>query len=255
MPGSMSIERRRLMMAYGAELIVTEAKLGFPGANKARDEVLAKLGDRAWFADQFANPANIEVHLQTTINEIRAAFPDGLDYIVGGVGTGGHITACAEGLKQHWPGLKVLAVQPATAPVLTGGKMQPHRIQGIMPGFVPANFHGEHVDEILSVTNEDAMLLTWRVAREEGLLVGISSGAVLAAVAQVLERAPDARILAFTYDTGERYVSIHDLWAIGNSSVVPREPSVLPITTVETVEPIPAPPAVVPAPAPAPVSS
>jgi len=213
MPSSMSVERRRLMSAYGAEIVITDATGGMPLAMKTKDEILSKLGENGWWASQFANPANIAAHTKNTVKEILRDFPEGLDYVIGGVGTGGHMTACGEELKKVWPNVKVVAVQPASAPVLTGGKMAPHRIQGIMAGFVPDNFHGNAMDDILSVSNEEAMMMAYRCAREEGLLVGISSGASLAATAQVLKKDPSARILAFTYDTGERYLSIDDLWA------------------------------------------
>ncbi len=212
MPSSMSKERCRLMTLYGADLILTDGSGGMGLAMKKKDEVMAELGSKGFWINQFANQANIKAHREHTIPEILTAFPDGLDYIIGGVGTGGHITACGEELKKSWPSLKVIAIQPLSAPVLTGGKMMPHRIQGIMPGFVPDNFHRAAVDEILSVSNEDALKMTFRCPREEGLLVGISSGATLSAAQQILARDPSARILCFTYDTGERYLSIDDLW-------------------------------------------
>jgi len=218
MPSSMSIERRRLMTAYGAEIVITDASGGIALAMQTKDDILRKLGDNGWWACQFDNAANISAHAKHTVKEILKDFPEGLDYIVGGVGTGGHMTACGEELKKVWPQLKVIAVQPAAAPVLTGGKMAPHRIQGIMAGFIPGNFHGGAMNEILSVSNEDAMNMTYRCAREEGLLVGISSGASLSATAQILKKDPAARILAFTYDTGERYLSIDDLWTPAGSA-------------------------------------
>jgi len=211
MPSNMSLERRKLISAYGAEIVLTDPTGGMTLAVKTKDELMASKPNY-WCASQFDNQANINAHKQHTVKEIVNDFPEGLDYVIGGVGTGGHLSACGEELKKIWPNVKVIAIQPASAPVLTGGKMAPHRLQGLMPGFKPANFHENAIDEILSVTNEDAMRMTFRSAREEGLLVGISSGATLSATAQILQRDPTARILCFTYDTGERYLSIDDLW-------------------------------------------
>jgi len=212
MPESMSIERRKLMTGYGAELELTPRELGMKGAIARANELAAEIPG-AWIPMQFDNPANPAVHRSTTAEEILGDFPDGLDYIVTGVGTGGHITGVAEVLKPRWPGLKVYAVEPTLSPVLSGGTHSPHPIQGIGAGFIPGVMRTDLLDGILQVAPEDAMAYARRSAREEGVLVGVSSGASLAAVAQLLPSVPDgARILTFTYDTGERYLSIDALW-------------------------------------------
>ena len=212
MPESFSIERRKLMTGYGAELELTPREVGMKGAIARAKELAAEIPG-AWIPQQFENPANPAVHRRTTAAEILADFPDGLDYIITGVGTGGHITGCAEVLKERWPALKVYAVEPTLSPVLSGGTHSPHSIQGIGAGFVPGVMRTELLDGILQVTPEDAMAYARRSAREEGVLVGVSSGASLAAVAQLLPSMPDgARVLTFTYDTGERYLSIDALW-------------------------------------------
>jgi cysteine synthase len=212
MPESMSIERRKLMTGYGAELELTPRELGMKGAIARANELAAEIPG-AWIPMQFDNPANPAVHRATTAEEILADFPDGLDYIVTGVGTGGHITGVAEVLKPRWPSLKVYAVEPTLSPVLSGGTHSPHPIQGIGAGFIPGVMRTDLLDGILQVAPEDAMAYARRSAREEGVLVGISSGASLAAVAQLLPSVPDgSRILTFTYDTGERYLSIDALW-------------------------------------------
>jgi cysteine synthase A len=212
MPESMSIERRKLMTGYGAELELTPRELGMKGAIARANELAAETPG-AWIPMQFDNPSNPAVHRRTTAQEILADFPDGLDYIVTGVGTGGHITGVAEVLKEHWPGMKVYAVEPTLSPVLSGGTHSPHPIQGIGAGFIPGVMRTELLDGILQVAPEDAMAYARRSAREEGVLVGVSSGASLAAVAQLLPTVADgARILTFTYDTGERYLSIDALW-------------------------------------------
>jgi len=212
MPESMSIERRKLMTGYGAELELTPRELGMKGAIARANELAAEIPG-AWIPMQFDNPSNPAVHRRTTAQEILADFPDGLDYIVTGVGTGGHITGVAEVLKERWPGLKVYAVEPTLSPVLSGGTHSPHPIQGIGAGFIPGVMRTELLDGILQVAPEDAMAYARRSAREEGVLVGVSSGASLAAVAQLLPSMPDgSRILTFTYDTGERYLSIDALW-------------------------------------------
>ena len=208
MPESMSIERRRLMAAYGATFELTPREKGMKGAIEKANE-LAESTPGAWVPQQFQNPANIQAHVKTTVQEILADFPEGLDAIVTGVGTGGHITAVAEELKKVWPGLKVFAVEPEKSPVLSGGTPSPHRIQGIGAGFVPANFHASAIDEVVQVAEEDAIAYAQRSAKEEGILIGISSGASLAAVGKVLPTLPEgAKILTFCYDTGERYLSI-----------------------------------------------
>ncbi len=213
MPDSFSIERRKVMTGYGAELELTPRELGIKGSIARAQEIASELPD-AWIPSQFENPANPEVHRRTTAVEIAADFPEGLDYIVTGVGTGGHITGCAEVLKERWPGLQVFAVEPTLSPVLSGGEHTPHPIQGIGAGFVPAVARPELFDGIVLVAPEDAMAYARRSAREEGVLIGISSGASLSAVAQLRERIPDgSRVLAFNYDSGERYLSVDALWA------------------------------------------
>jgi cysteine synthase A len=213
MPESFSIERRKLMTGYGAELELTPRELGMKGAIARANELAAEIPG-AWIPMQFDNPSNPAVHRRTTAQEILADFPDGLDYIVTGVGTGGHITGVAEALKARWPALKVYAVEPTLSPVLSGGTHSPHPIQGIGAGFVPGVMRTELLDGILQVAPEDAMAYARRSAREEGVLVGVSSGASLAAVAQLLPSMPDgSRILTFAYDTGERYLSVDALWA------------------------------------------
>ena len=208
MPDSMSIERRRLMLAYGASFDLTPREKGMKGAI-ARAQELAAQTPGAWIPQQFENPANIAIHERTTALEILADFPEGLDAIVTGVGTGGHITGCAKVLKAKWPQLKVFAVEPKASPVISGGQPSPHPIQGIGAGFVPANLHTELLDGVIQVDAEDAREFGRRAAREEGMLVGISSGATLAAIAQKLPELPaGARVLGFNYDTGERYLSV-----------------------------------------------
>jgi cysteine synthase A len=212
MPESFSVERRKLMTGYGAELELTPRELGMKGAIARANELAAEIPG-AWIPQQFENPANPAVHRQTTAEEILRDFPDGLDYLVTGVGTGGHITGCAEVLKAAWPALRVYAVEPTLSPVLSGGTHSPHPIQGIGAGFIPGVMRTELLDGILQVAPEDAMAYARRSAREEGVLVGVSSGAALAAVAQLLPSVADgSRILTFTYDTGERYLSIDALW-------------------------------------------
>ena len=212
MPESMSIERRKLMTGYGAELELTPRELGMKGSIARANELAAEIPG-SFIPMQFENAANPAVHRRTTAEEIFRDFPDGLDYVVTGVGTGGHITGVAEILKPRWPDLKVYAVEPTLSPVLSGGTHSPHPIQGIGAGFVPGVMRTELLDGILQVASEDAMAYARRSAREEGVLVGISSGASLAAVAQLLPSVADgSRILTFTYDTGERYLSIDALW-------------------------------------------
>jgi cysteine synthase A len=208
MPDSMSVERRRLMLAYGASFVLTPREKGMKGAIAKAQELIEQTPG-AWMPQQFENPANIEVHVRTTSQEILADFPEGLDALITGVGTGGHITGCAQVLKEHWPGLKVYAVEPSASPVISGGQPSPHPIQGIGAGFIPANLHTALLDGVITVEAEAAREMARRSAREEGLLVGISSGATLAAIAQKLPELPSgARVLGFNYDTGERYLSI-----------------------------------------------
>jgi cysteine synthase A len=208
MPESMSVERRKILQLYGAELDLTPRELGMKGAI-ARAREIADQTPHSWIPMQFDNPANVEVHRRTTAEEIASDFPDGLDYIVTGVGTGGHITGIAEVLKPRWPNLRVLAVEPTLSPVLSGGTHAPHPIQGIGAGFIPGVMRPELLDGILQVAPPDAFAYARRAAREEGILIGISSGASLAAVAQLVPDVADgSRILALTYDTGERYLSV-----------------------------------------------
>jgi cysteine synthase A len=210
MPESMSIERRRLMQAYGATFDLTPRERGMKGAIERAQELAAQTPG-AWIPQQFENPANIDIHVRTTAQEILADFPEGIDALITGVGTGGHITGCGEVLKQHWPSLKVFAVEPAQSPVISGGSPAPHPIQGIGAGFIPANLHTAILDGVIQVEAEAAREMARRSAREEGLLVGISSGATLAAIAQKLPELPKgATVLGFNYDTGERYLSVPD---------------------------------------------
>ena len=208
MPDSMSIERRRLMLAYGASFDLTPREKGMKGAI-ARAEELAAQTPGAWIPQQFENPANIDVHVRTTAQEILADFPDGLDVIITGVGTGGHLTGVAQVLKAKWPKLQVFAVEPTASPVISGGAPSPHPIQGIGAGFIPKNLHTDLLDGVIQVDAEVAREFGRRSAKEEGLLVGISSGATLAAISQKLADIPHgAKVLGFNYDTGERYLSV-----------------------------------------------
>ena len=208
MPDSMSIERRRLMLAYGATFDLTPREKGMKGAI-ARAQELAASTPGSWVPQQFENPANIDAHVRTTAQEILADFPGGIDVIITGVGTGGHLSGVAQVLKAKWPKLKVYAVEPTASPVISGGAPAPHPIQGIGAGFIPKNLKTELLDGVILVDAEPAREYARRSAREEGLLVGISSGATLAAIAQKLpEIAPGATVLGFNYDTGERYLSV-----------------------------------------------
>lgn len=208
MPDSMSVERRRLMLAYGASFDLTPREKGMKGAI-ARAEELAAQTPGAWIPQQFDNAANVDVHVRTTAREILADFPDGLDALITGVGTGGHISGCARVLKQAWPALKVFAVEPSASPVISGGAPSPHPIQGIGAGFIPKNLDTALLDGVIQVEAEEAREFARRSAREEGLLVGISSGATLAAIAKQLPSlGSGARVLGFNYDTGERYLSV-----------------------------------------------
>ena len=210
MPESMSLERRRLMLAYGASFDLTPREKGMKGAIERAVE-LVESTPGAWMPQQFENPANISVHVKTTSQEILTDFPDGLDALITGVGTGGHITGCAEVLKKAWPSLKVFAVEPTLSPVISGGSPAPHPIQGIGAGFIPANLHTQLLDGVIKVDPVDAKTMAKRAAAEEGMLVGISSGATLAAIAQKLpDLGSNTRILGFNYDTGERYLSVPD---------------------------------------------
>jgi cysteine synthase len=208
MPDSMSIERRRLMLAYGATFELTPREKGMKGSIARAQELLAATPG-GWMPQQFENEANIEVHVRTTAEEIARDFPEGVDALITGVGTGGHITGCAMVLKKKWPKLKVFAVEPSASPVISGGQPSPHPIQGIGAGFVPKNLHTALLDGVIQVEAEEAREMARRCAREEGMLVGISSGATLAAIAKKLpELDAKARVLGFNYDTGERYLSI-----------------------------------------------
>jgi cysteine synthase A len=213
MPESMSVERRRLMLAYGATFDLTPREKGMKGAIARAEEIVAETAG-AWMPQQFENAANIQVHLDTTVREILADFGDderGFDALITGVGTGGHITACAEVLKQKWQKLKVFAVEPTLSPVISGGQPGPHPIQGIGAGFIPTNLHTDVLDGTIQVDPNDAKEMARRSAAEEGILVGISSGATLAAIAQKLPELGDRpRVLGFNYDTGERYLSVPD---------------------------------------------
>ena len=216
MPESMSLERRRLMLAYGASFDLTPKEKGMKGAI-ARAEELAASTPGAWIPQQFENPANLEVHQRTTAQEILADFPEGLDVLITGVGTGGHLSGVASVLKTKWPQLKVFAVEPSASPVISGGQPSPHPIQGIGAGFVPKNLKTELLDGVILVEGDDAKEYARRSAREEGLLVGISSGATLAAIAKKLAELPaGSRVLGFNYDTGERYLSVDGFLPVGS---------------------------------------
>jgi cysteine synthase A len=211
MPESMSIERRRLMLAYGASFDLTPREKGMKGSLERAAELVASTPN-SWMPQQFENPANVAVHARTTAQEILADFSDTpIDALVSGVGTGGHLTGCAEVLKARWPEMKAFAVEPALSPVISGGQPGPHPIQGIGAGFIPGNLHTQAIDGAIQVDAEDAKEMARRCASEEGILVGISSGATLAAIAKKLpDLAPGSRVLGFNYDTGERYLSVPD---------------------------------------------
>lgn len=212
MPESMSIERRRAIKAFGAEFILTPKEKGMPGAIAAAQEYL-EAHPGSWMPSQFDNPDNVAIHERTSGPEIVADFPDGLDFMVAGVGTGGHLTGAGRVLKSAWPDVKVVAVEPVDSPVLSGGEPGPHKIQGIGAGFVPENVDRSVFDEVQQVKAEDAFEMAQRAAREEGIWVGISSGAVLAATRQVLaNKEPGQRVLSWNYDTGERYLSVEGLF-------------------------------------------
>ena len=212
MPESMSIERRKIMSTYGASFELTPREKGMKGAIEKAAE-LVNADSNAWMPQQFSNRANIKVHRETTAIEILNDFPEGLDAIITGVGTGGHITGIGEVLKPKFPNLKIFAVEPAASPVISGGSPAPHPIQGIGAGFVPDNLHREILDGVIAVTKEEAFEMTQRLAKEEGILAGISTGASLAAVAKKIQELPKgSRILTFNYDTGERYWSVEGLF-------------------------------------------
>ena len=212
MPESMSVERRKLMEIYGAEFDLTPREKGMKGAIERAAELVSQTPN-SWSPSQFVNPANVEVHQRTTGQEILADFPDGLDYIITGVGTGGHISGVASAVKAKFPNVKVIAVEPELSPVLSGGEPGPHPIQGIGAGFVPENYHGNLIDEVIQVSKDEAFEFARAVAKQEGILVGISTGASLAAVAKKVQSLPDdAVVLTFNYDTGERYLSTEGLF-------------------------------------------
>jgi len=211
MPESMSIERRRLMLAYGASFDLTPREKGMRGAIERAQELLEEIPG-AWMPSQFDNPSNPAVHARTTAREILADFAETpIDVLITGVGTGGHLTGCAEVLKEHWPAMKAYGVEPELSPVISGGQPGPHPIQGIGAGFIPGNLHTNAIDGAITVGAEEAKEMARRAAREEGMLVGISSGATLAAIVKKLpELGAGARVLGFNYDTGERYLSVPD---------------------------------------------
>ncbi len=212
MPESMSIERRKVMASYGATFELTPREKGMKGAIARANELLQEIPN-AWIPQQFDNPANLNVHRDTTAQEILSDFPDGIDYLITGVGTGGHISGCAEVLKAKFPTLQVLAVEPELSPVISGGQPGPHPIQGLGAGFIPKNLNTTLLDGVITVSKDDAFMYAQRAAREEGIFIGISSGASLAAVAKKLPELPKgSRILSFCYDTGERYLSIEGLF-------------------------------------------
>jgi cysteine synthase A len=216
MPESMSLERRRYMQALGAKLELTPREKGMPGAIAKAEELIAAR-ENSWMPQQFKNEANSEIHRRTTAQEILKDFPEGIDYLITGVGTGGHITGCAEVLKEHFPKLKVLAVEPEASPVLSGGSPSPHPLQGIGAGFVPQILNREILDGVIQVSAEEAFRLTRSAAKKEGIFLGASSGATLAAIEKTLPNiAPGSIVLGFCYDTGERYLSVETLFVEEN---------------------------------------
>mmetsp|Transcript_27311 Transcript_27311/g.47133 ORF Transcript_27311/g.47133 Transcript_27311/m.47133 type:complete len:348 (+) Transcript_27311:43-1086(+) len=220
MPDSMSVERRRIMVAYGAKLYLTPKEKGMKGCIEKANELASGRTD-VWIPNQFENPSNWKVHAEKTAKEIIADFPNGIDYLITGVGTGGHITGCAKILKAKFPNLKVLAVEPEASPVLSGGKPGPHPIMGIGAGFIPKNCHVELLDGIVTVSKDEAFSWTVKSARDEGIFIGISSGASLAAVSKSLPTIPaGSTILTFCYDTGERYLSVDGLYNVGEGDIV-----------------------------------
>ncbi len=212
MPESMSPERRKIMQAYGAEVVLTPREDGMRGAIDKAGKLNSEIPD-SWIPAQFDNPANPEIHRMTTAREILNDFPEGIDYLFAGVGTGGHITACAEVLKKSFPGMKVFAVEPELSPVLSGGKPGPHPLQGLGAGFIPSILDTSLIDEVVRVGKDESYLFTKRAAKEEGLFIGISSGAVLAALnKKTIDLRTGTRIMTFCYDTGERYLSVDELF-------------------------------------------
>ncbi|EMJ98488.1 cysteine synthase A [Leptospira sp. WS58.C1] len=214
MPESMSVERRRIMAAYGAEFDLTPREKGMPGAIERAKQLVAE-NPKAWMPQQFENEANIQVHIETTAAEILKDFPNGVDALITGVGTGGHITGVAKVLKEKFPKTKVFAVEPEASPVISGGKPGPHPIQGIGAGFIPKNLHTDLLDGVIQVSKDEAFQYALRAAKEEGIFLGVSSGAALAAVAKKLPELPEgSTVLTFNYDTGERYLSIEGLFPV-----------------------------------------
>lgn len=212
MPESMSVERRKIMSAYGAEFVLTPKEKGMKGAIEKANELINSTPN-SWMPSQFENPSNIAIHEKTTAQEIINDFPQGLDVLIAGVGTGGHITGCARELKKKFPNIKIYAVEPKDSPVLSGGNPGPHMIQGIGAGFIPKNCETQLLDGIIQVSKDEAFEFAKRAAKEEGLLCGISSGAILAAVAKKLAELPTgSKVIAFNYDTGERYLSMDGLF-------------------------------------------
>ncbi|MBP1668747.1 MAG: cysK [Bacteroidetes bacterium] len=212
MPESFSVERRKIMAAYGAEFALTPREKGMKGAIEKAKEIAAS-DPNAWIPMQFENEANIDIHRNTTAREILNDFPEGIDCLITGVGTGGHITGIAELLKSTFPALKVFAVEPELSPVISGGQPGPHPLQGIGAGFIPKNLHKEILDGVITVSKDEAFAFAQRAAKEEGIFAGISSGATLAAVAKKIPELPvGSRILAINYDTGERYLSVEGLF-------------------------------------------
>jgi len=212
MPESMSIERRKIMKAYGAEFELTPREKGMKGAIEKAQEIVSN-NKKAWMPSQFDNEANIDIHRTTTAREILKDFPDGFDYLITGVGTGGHITGVSEVLKKSFPTLKTFAVEPEQSPVISGGKPGPHPIQGIGAGFIPKNLHIQLIDGTIQVSKEEAFEFARKAAKEEGIFLGLSSGATLAAIAKKIPELPEgSKIIAFNYDTGERYLSIEELF-------------------------------------------
>lgn len=210
MPESMSVERRRLVKAYGAELVLTPKEKGMKGAIEKAKELAEE--KNAWIPQQFENTANPNIHIKTTAQEIIADFPDGLDYVITGVGTGGHISGVAKVLKEKWPNVKIYAVEPELSPVISGGEPGPHPLQGIGAGFIPKNLYTDLLDGSIPVSRDNAFEYARKAANQEGLFVGISSGASLAAIALKLPELKGKRVLTFNYDTGERYLSVDELF-------------------------------------------
>jgi cysteine synthase A len=214
MPESMSVERRKIAAMMGAQIVLTPKEGGMRASIERAKELLREIPD-SWMPSQFDNPSNVKVHRETTAKELEADFPEGFDLLITGVGTGGHISGCAQYLKPRFPQLKVFAVEPEKSPVISGGTHTPHRLQGIGAGFIPENLDRDQLDGVITVSEEEAFSYARRMASEEGILVGLSSGATLAAIAKHIAGGSvlkDTRIVGFCYDTGERYLSIDQFW-------------------------------------------